>query len=369
MSESIIQRRIRIAKGKIPIDSIKAGQNIQGESVLPLIEAQENTEQKPLCPYVSFAQEVFAEMQEKNILATPISFNHFFYKLLQEKDKAFQQQIEFVLEMEKGRYPDDAIEMEKGIRRTHGSIRQLLIASSTIVRGVEYLKKALDSRGCADEKITKVLKILSEKEAQAKKEHENIVSALREIQAISSMNLFYEVYNQNYMIEQIKQEAGLTGNFQRSSSFMLVAIHRDTADRVKNDETKLKIFKKAVASILKKTVRRSDCVGYHDKGFFGIVLPHTNIEEAENLANRIQNSVSHGSVMIGKSIQSIKVAIGITPIFSHQAPKEVLGFCMSGIDNHYREPHRDCGVYLGYCSVKKRKEKPIDLSAIGLPFS
>jgi len=297
--------------------------------------------------------------------ATPISYNHFFYKVLHGKDISFQKQIGELLEMEKVNYSDDALEMEKNIRRSHHSIKQLLMACSTILKGANYLKKILDEDARSNERISKVLKLLEDKEIEAKKEYKNIISIFKEIQASTNINLMFEVYNKNYLLERINQEIALVSNFQRSSSFMFIEIHNDSIKAAKQNETIIKVFKKAAAKILKKTVRKSDCVGYYDKGLFGIVLPHTNIDEAENLAKRIHYGIEHGSVMIGKTVQSIKVAIGITPIFPHQTTNEVLGFCMNAIDDFYKSKHKYCGIYLGYCSIlEKKKNDLVDLGEI-----
>lgn len=370
MQQTTIKERIMRGRGKTPT---KKRRTIQGDIedfthqedeliALGAISAKEETS-----AHANFMKEVLDTMQKQNISATPINYSHFFYKILLTKDDAFQTEIENILHLEKDGSGEDVFEMEKSIRKSYESIRELLMATSAIIKLIGYIKRSADKNIFTDDKkesgqkqieffksdLKKVLKLILEKEDKTKKAYRDTAALLKEIQNTAILNHAYEVHSKQYLFKRIEQEIILVQNFKRSSCFMLVEIDKFFLSNKIHNEKLINVLRKVTARILKRSARKSDCIGYYDKGYFGIVLPHTNISESEVVAKRILHNAEYGSIMIGKHVQNVKLAIGITPIFPHENINEVLVFGMNAIDEYYKNTHLGYGTYLGYCSVER----------------
>ncbi len=71
---------------------------------------------------------------------------------------------------------------------------------------------------------------------------------------------------------------------------------------------------KAVATVMQDAVRDTDSVGRYGGEEFGIVLPHTDLDRAAVLAERLRNQIEHHEFDVDGGRVRITVSMGIAQI-------------------------------------------------------
>lgn len=119
------------------------------------------------------------------------------------------------------------------------------------------------------------------------------------------------VGNLRFFYQQLEHCLALADRYQQSVSLMMV--DSDCFREIKHTYGNAQgfLYIKYLAEILKLSVRNSDLISRYDRDTFMIILPHTTLEEAKTLGERIKSQViNHPGNIDGKPINTT-VSIGI----------------------------------------------------------
>lgn len=121
-----------------------------------------------------------------------------------------------------------------------------------------------------------------------------------------------DLYNRRYIMEAGKDEIQRAQRYEQSLSFMMIDIDHfkkvnDNYGHAAGDEVL-----KDLAANIKNSIREVDIAGRLGGEEFSILLPKTDIEEAEKVAERLRKTITESSVSFEDSVISITVSIGLT---------------------------------------------------------
>lgn len=120
------------------------------------------------------------------------------------------------------------------------------------------------------------------------------------------------LYNHRYFVKRLNEEFKRTKRYGTQLAFLMIDLDdfkniNDTYGHQKGD-----IILHKVARIIKKSVRETDIVARYGGEEFSVILPHTNREDAVNLANRIRASVQNFKPETFGGDVSITVSVGVS---------------------------------------------------------
>lgn len=120
------------------------------------------------------------------------------------------------------------------------------------------------------------------------------------------------LYNHSYFVKRLTEEFKRTKRYGTQLAFLMIDIDdfkkiNDSYGHQKGD-----IILQKVAMVIKKSVRETDIVARYGGEEFSVILPHTNKEDAANLANRIRVSVQNYKPETFNGEVSITVSVGVS---------------------------------------------------------
>lgn len=143
---------------------------------------------------------------------------------------------------------------------------------------------------------------------------------LRELSITDSLT---GLYNHRYFYERLNDEFKRAMRYKHPLSCIMIDL--DEFKRV-NDmygHQAGDVVLKEVSTILKNQVREVDVIARYGGEEFIILLPHTDLKDAELVAERIRNRLQNDAFLIGKKSISITASIGVA-IYPHDTIKSAV---------------------------------------------
>ena len=198
---------------------------------------------------------------------------------------------------------------------------------------LEHFKFAIAAPIWSREEVMGLIFLLRENNSvQFSKDDQLILETLSEHAAIAvvNANLFKltasltqkdyltGVGNLRFFTEQLEHHLAMTRRYQQECSILVV--DSDSLRKINNLYGNPQGFRhiKQLAECLKNAIRSSDLIARYDRDIFMIILPHTNILEAEELGKRIQALVADSPLIIDAQAIHSTVCIGVA---SYQPPE------------------------------------------------
>lgn len=287
-----------------------------------------------------YGLKVIQELSANGIAPTPYNYRIYFEKLLanqtqQLKDNASQhvendqrpaeQQVALEAKVIKAQsYMVNTLQqvgvlvknlrLMQGILRKHEQEVETTNNAIAIQNIIAVFQKELDKLG----------EVIEHQLLDVKNAHDKAVSAIEDINNGVICNSAYGIYNRRFLEKRIESEAesgSIGGGYK--SSLILVHISKNLEKRVNSDKT-ASIINRSLSKILQKVANRSDIVAYYENGIFGILLSHSDKEEAKHFANRLIEKVVATNIIIGDEEISLNVCTGIAEINELTKPKDII---------------------------------------------
>ena len=287
-----------------------------------------------------YGLKVIQELSANGIAPTPYNYRIYFEKLLanqtqQLKDNASQhvendqrpaeQQVALEAKVIKAQsYMVNTLQqvgvlvknlrLMQGILRKHEQEVETTNNAIAIQNIIAVFQKELDKLG----------EVIEHQLLDVKNAHDKAVSAIEDINNGVICNSAYGIYNRRFLEKRVESEAesgSIGGGYK--SSLILVHISKNLEKRVNSDKT-ASIINRSLSKILQKVANRSDIVAYYDNGIFGILLSHSDKEEAKRFANRLIEKVVATNIIIGDEEISLNVCTGIAEINEMTKPKDII---------------------------------------------
>lgn len=287
-----------------------------------------------------YGLKVVQELSANGIAPTPYNYRIYFEKLLanqtqQLKDNASQhvendqrpteQQVALEAKVIKAQsYMVNTLQqvgvlvknlrLMQGILRKHEQEVETTNNAIAIQNIIAVFQKELDKLG----------EVIEHQLLDVKNAHDKAVSAIEDINNGVICNSAYGIYNRRFLEKRVESEAesgSIGGGYK--SSLILVHISKNLEKRVNSDKT-ASIINRSLSKILQKVANRSDIVAYYENGIFGILLSHSDKEEAKHFANRLIEKVVATNIIIGDEEISLNVCTGIAEINELTKPKDII---------------------------------------------
>ncbi|MDP2682984.1 MAG: diguanylate cyclase [Deltaproteobacteria bacterium] len=139
---------------------------------------------------------------------------------------------------------------------------------------------------------------------------EEVSKEKEEMKTLAITDSLTEVYNHNFFYTRLEEEFNRTVRYETPISLIMMDIDdfkriNDTYGHRTGDHVL-----KEVADMIKKLVRKTDIVARYGGEEFSVILPHTNLDGAEEEAERIREAISsHAYANLTK--ETITISLGV----------------------------------------------------------
>ena len=139
---------------------------------------------------------------------------------------------------------------------------------------------------------------------------EEVSKEKEEMKTLAITDSLTEVYNHNFFYTRLEEEFNRTVRYETPISLIMMDIDdfkriNDTYGHRTGDHVL-----KEIADMIKKLVRKTDIVARYGGEEFSVILPHTNLDGAEEEAERIREAISsHAYANLTK--ETITISLGV----------------------------------------------------------
>lgn len=180
--------------------------------------------------------------------------------------------------------------------------------------GALYLRTSRKAKKF-DEKEIKVCHIISSIAAIALK-NAHLFNIIREekllLEKMAVTDDLTRLYNHRYFVKRLNEEFKRAKRYKSQISCAMIDVDNFKRVNDTNGHQKGDVILADVARIIKNSVRETDVVARYGGEEFSVILPHTNKEDASNLANRIKDAVRNFKFDLLGEGRIITVSIGIS---------------------------------------------------------
>lgn len=287
-----------------------------------------------------FSKEVLNALISDNLPPTPNNFSLYFDRILEEKSESLRRQIGSILELEDNNEDEKNIELEKTLKQGFSSVKSILQLSATLYKNMTLMEKILEKRqeeikdipslGEANHvlaslsgDVTKLSGILGKQVSHMKELYSDTATIVKQVENETIFDNQYGVYNKRYLLTKLTQETNLIEEFHHKSSLIMVQLSTATIALINSEKAK-GLMVRTVARLLLKTSRRSDIVAHYGEGIFGMLLKHTDTDNAKRAAERLYELVSSSNFFLGEQEIQLQIAIGISELTASRSIEETL---------------------------------------------
>lgn len=158
----------------------------------------------------------------------------------------------------------------------------------------------------------KYITLLEEQKQEIAKQNEELAEANSRLGLIAVTDQLTGAYNRRYIMRELEQELAIAIRHNLHLSIIMIDIDHfknvnDTHGHIAGDEV-LKEMVKALSG----TIRTSDVLGRYGGEEFIVIAPHTGLEEALVLAERLRETVSKWSFKTAYGLLTLTISLGVT---------------------------------------------------------
>jgi diguanylate cyclase (GGDEF)-like protein len=349
---------VRLDKNKIQSGLGKRPANAQDEEE----NNESNKPQSTNSELEKFSLYVLKVLMDENIPPTPINFQIYFDKLLDNKPLSFKKRINEMLEAEVANEDEHRAKMEMDVKEGFGQIKSIMQVVSTAYKNLNIMKEIIKKRtaeleisssllsvtnvtSALSEDLKKLSTLMAKQMEVLKKHYEKTGEILKDIESKAIFDSRYGVYNRRYLFQSIEKESSSIKKYNHQSTLVLVKIKDNILNRIVNTKDRL-ILTRNIAKLLLKTSRRSDVVAHYGDGVFGMLMVHTDVNNAKRACDRIIDLIYATSFFIGDTEVDTDIELAIVPIYPEHTVEEVISCALDFLPQSGKrlEPYMVCDV-------------------------
>ncbi len=135
--------------------------------------------------------------------------------------------------------------------------------------------------------------------------------ACREVERLSRTDDLTQIYNRRYFMEMAQRELALATRHGYAVSLLLMDL--DSFKEI-NDQMGHMAGDRALAacaSVIQSTIRQGDVLGRFGGDEFLVLAPHTGLDSAAYLAERIRANLAETGIMVGGRRVRVRMSVGV----------------------------------------------------------
>ncbi len=184
------------------------------------------------------------------------------------------------------------------------------------VIGTLFLRTRRFGKGFAEKEI-KLCQIIAQSAYHAIKNarlFEEVSKEKEEMKTLAITDSLTEVYNHNFFYTRLEEEFNRAVRYETAISLIMMDIDdfkriNDTHGHRTGDQVL-----KEIANMIKRLVRKTDIVARYGGEEFSVILPHTNLDGAEEEAERIREAISsHAYANLTKETMTMSLGVASYP--------------------------------------------------------
>lgn len=325
---------VRLDRNKIQSGLGKRPKSTQEES--EEVDKSQNTNSE----LEKFSLYILKVMMDENISPTPNNFQIYFDKLLDNKPVSFKKRINELLEAEAVNDDEHRAKMEMDVKEGFAQIKSIMQVVSTVYKNLNVMREIIKKRtnelevsssqlsiqniaSALTEDLKKLVDLTSKQMEVLKKHYEKTGVILKDIESKAIFDSRYGVYNRRYLLQSIEKECDSIKKYHHKSSLVLVKVKDSILNKIINSKDRM-VLTRNVAKLLLKTSRRSDVVSHYGEGVFGMLMMHTDINNAKRACDRISELIYATSFFIGDAEIDTDIELAIVPIDPNHSVEEFI---------------------------------------------
>lgn len=309
-----------------------------------------------------FSLYVLKVLMDDNIPPTPNNFQIYFEKLLDNKPLSFKKRINDLLESENANEDEYQAKMEMEVKEGFGQIKSIMQVVSTVYKNINVMKVIVTKRAgelevsssqlsitnittALNEDLKKLSTLMNKQMETLKTHYEKTGVILKEIENKAVFDSRFGVYNRRYFLRAIENENKSLEQFNHKSTLVLAKIKDSILNKIVNSKDRM-VLTRNIAKLLLKTSRRSDVVAHYGEGVFGMLMKHTDINNAKRACERISDLIYATSFFIGDSEVDTDIELTIIPLVPEQTVEVLISLGLDALEKTGKklEPYIVCKI-------------------------
>lgn len=346
---------VRLDKSKIQSGLSRASTKTEASTKPePLKTQSSNSELEKFSLYV------LKVLMDDAIPATPNNFQIYFEKLLDNKPLSFKKRINNLLELEDINDDEHRAKMEIEVKEGFVQIKSIMKIISTVYKNINVMKEIVKKRtaelevssgqlsvtnitSALNADLTKLSSLMNKQMTILKTHYEKTTTILKDIENNAVFDPRFGVYNRRYFLNSIEKEAKSIEQLNHKSSLVLVKIKDSVLGKIVSAKDRI-ILTRNIAKLLLKTSRRSDVVAHYGDGVFGMLMKHTDLNNAKRACERISELICATSFFFGDIEIDIDVELAIVSITPKNSTELLISIALDSLPKtgKYLEPYIVC---------------------------
>ncbi|GHV06608.1 hypothetical protein AGMMS50229_11710 [Campylobacterota bacterium] len=301
----------------------------------------------------SFGREVIDQLSKDNLPPFPSYYQMYFEKLLDEKPYEFRKATSDMIESESNTEDDKRMHMEKQLQDGFSIFKEILQNVAALFKNVSNMtqiskRRMQEAKGinnpsavqnltfAMNNDLEKLTSVLNSQALIIKNLYAKSAKIIQEVRGETIYDSQFGIFNKRYLTEQIAAELAQITKFHHQSTLILAQLSNKNRVKITN-EKQLGLINRTISKLFLKTSRRSDIVAHFGDGIFGMLLKHTDEQNAIRAASRVAEMTSGSHFFIADQEIKLEICIGIATLNTGQDAETALVRSLEALDSANKE--------------------------------
>ncbi|MCB1177507.1 MAG: GGDEF domain-containing protein [Leptospiraceae bacterium] len=152
--------------------------------------------------------------------------------------------------------------------------------------------------------------IIQKKELE--KVNNELVLKNEELYTLATVDTLTEIYNRKYIMDLFKKELDKSYRYSYDLSLILIDIDYFKKLNDKYGHQAGDLILKDFGKLIEGSIRKTDALGRYGGEEFILVLPHTNKDDAEAIANKVRKAISDYKFTLDNEVINVTASFGVS---------------------------------------------------------
>jgi len=303
-----------------------------------------------------YANEVIAQIISDKLPVLPNTYNIYFQRHLDSKDKSFQDKINRIMDIEDPTNEEKMVNLEKSVKKNLSYIKRMINHSLHLYKNTHTLKEIVkkSENDISNTNIINASSTLHSLKKELTKSSNDSSKYLNEIRDLykKSKNILlevgenseydneYDLHSKNYLLKELKKEQVLSKSVNYNSSIIFIKLHSSISSKIGSLKIK-KHMSRLIAKLLHKNSKRSDTIAHYGNDLFVVLMPRTDLVGAQMTAKRVKLMLRENSIFVGDNEYELNVALGVGLIRADVELKTILECIANALKKANKDMHED----------------------------